>query len=169
VLLLGAVVVIVVLATGDKKKPRPETPWVSTELTGDSVIEKQRDKTAPADRPPPPQPSAEIMAQAKAIVQEMAADSTAADRLYDEAMTAKQANDTATWKAKLLEAKEHYENIMHRWNNEVITAIDDDLPSPAPHGYDAEDVANYYLGAEGQKVSKAITRLAYVKKQLGVQ
>jgi hypothetical protein len=165
VLLVAVIAVIVVVAGKDKPKKKPD--YVSTELTADSKVDKAPAMAKKPERAPPPEISKEIIERAKELVTEMEDDRTQGEALYDEAMTAKQSGNRDKWKAKLNEAKSHYLNIKEKWNEEIIEEILGELPPDCE--WDAEEVANYYLGKEGGKVSKALERLAYIKKQLGVR
>lgn len=164
VILLIGVVAVIVLVSGGKKKRKPE--FVSEEITADTKIAKKEKSEKKPDRPPPPDISPEIIEAAKGLVTEMKEDQEAGDRLYDEAMTAKQSGNLEVWKEKLNEAKDHYLNIRDKWNDRVIAEIEGELPMGCP--WDSEEVANYHLGSEGSKISRAIDRLAFIKKQLGV-
>jgi len=160
---VGVIVLIVILSSGEKKK-RQE--YVSDELTGDTPIEKG--PLPPKEiRKPAPDISPEIIERARQIVDEMDPDREAGLAAYEEAMRAKQRNDLETWKAKLNEAKEFFLNIRDKWNDEVIGDIEGELPPNCD--WDAEEVANYHLGKEGEKVSKALKTLAAIKKQLGLR
>jgi hypothetical protein len=166
IVLLVAVIGIVVLATSHKHG-RAQAPDVSHELTGDSAVP---DKTAQGpkkpERPAPPKLPDEILANAKRVVAEMVVDRKKGDALYDEAMRAKEKGDPDTWQAKLRQASLCYDRINDRWNSEVIEEIDQALPAHVPGNWDAEELANHWLGDEGNKVSAALKKLAYIKKQL---
>ena len=167
IVILGAVVAVIALGAGGKKKPKE--PYVSKELTADSnrgVTDKGGAPKRP-ERAPPPKIPLDIIETAKHIVAEMEEDKAQGDALYEEAMKAKTSGDRETWQAKLKEAAEHFGNIKERWNTEIIGEIDAALPSGCE--WDAEEVANHWLGTEGGKVAKALERLAYIKKQLGTQ
>ncbi len=163
-ILLVGVIAIIVITSGGKKKKR-KTEYVSDEITADTVIPKEEKSEKKPDRPPPPDISPEIIEAAKGIVRDLKEDKDAADALYDEAMKAKEKGDLETWKDKLNEAKSHLLNILDKWN-EIIGDIGGELPMNCP--YNEEEVANYHLGKEGQKISNALEKLAYIKKQLGV-
>ena len=53
---------------------------------------------------------------------------------------------------------------MQAWNDEIIAAIDEEIPNNPD--WDAEQVANHYLGKEGAKVQRALERYAYIRKQV---
>jgi len=159
-----AVVGVFVAMSGGKKKKRDD--YVSTELTSNSVVPKDDAASKPKkpERPPPPQISEEIIAKAKEIVAWMDGELAEANKHYEEAMAAKDGNDEELWQSKLHEARDHYLNIRERWNNEVVDEIQGELPTGSQ--WDAEEVANYYVGKEAGKITRAIERLAYVSKQL---
>lgn len=158
-----AIIGVVIAMSGKKKKPREE--YVSEELTSDSVV----NDTGPAkpklpERPPCPDISDEIITTAKEIVDWMDEELAEANKHYEEAMAAKSSGKEDEWQAKLHEARDHYLNIRERWNNEVIDEIQGELPMGCK--WDAEEVANYHVGKEGGKITKALDRLAYISKQL---
>lgn len=160
---VAVVLVIVVIAFANKPKKQKEE-YVSTELTADSKVEKNDGPAKPTRTPCPELPS-DIMDMAKQIVEEMVPKKEKADALYDEAMRAKNAGDRDTWTEKLKEAETLYNDIKYRWNEEIIGEISGlDL---ANDDWDEEQIANERLGRESEKVSKALERLAYIKKQLG--
>jgi hypothetical protein len=77
--------------------------------------------------------------------------------LYDEAMAARAAGKPEEWQEKLEEAAQALVEINDRWNEIVVS-----MP-PSDH-YDAEEVANHYLGKEGDTVRKAMQTMAAIKK-----
>ena len=158
-----AVIGVFVAMSGSKKKKRDD--YVSEELTSESIVDKSvPDKPAKPERPPPPNISPEIIAKAKEIVAWMDDELAEANKHYEAAMAAKEGGNEDDWQAKLHEAREHYLNIRERWNNEVVTEIEGELPTGCQ--WDADEVANFYVGKEAGKITKAIERLAYVSKQL---
>jgi cell division protein FtsN len=160
IVVVGVIAVVVVLS-GRKKPPKPTEP--STELTASSRVEKG---PQPTEKPkaPPPDISPEIVRVAKEIVTWMEVEESEGNRHYEDAMAAKGRGDDTTWQAKLAEAREHFLNIRERWNNEVVAEIEGELPPGCE--YDADEVANYHIGKEAGKVTKAIERLGYITKQL---
>jgi hypothetical protein len=161
--IVGGGIAAIVLLGGDSKKktpgPRP------TELTADSTVPREaRPGPAAPTRSPPPPLSEGVKAHAAEVAKEIAPLDIEAKGIYDEAMTAKAAGDEKTWQTKLKEAASVLGRIQERWNDEIIDAIQMEIPSTSD--WDAEEVANHYLGAEGQKISKALELLAAVKKQI---
>jgi hypothetical protein len=164
VLILVAGVVAVVALTG-KKKPAPKGP-PPIELTGGSKVDKTPRDTGPAkpERSPPPPLSDRVKTRAAEVVKEIEPLRVKGDALYEEAMKARSGGDEAAWQAKLKEASVHFAEIRDKWNEEIIDAIQEEIP--ATSDWDAEEVANHYLGREGQQISKALEHLAYIKKQI---
>ncbi len=163
ILLLGGVIAGVVVLGGRKDKGPPAAP--PAELTAGTQV--KRDAPAAPARPtrmPPPPLSEGVKELARGVAAAIDADRQRGDALYEEAMKAKDQGDTDLWQAKLKEAARHFNAIKDRWNNEIIDAIM--LEIPASSDWDAEEVANHYLGKEGQLIAKALERLAYIKKQV---
>ena len=168
-MVIAGVVVVVVIAVVvivmNKNKKQPEKPYVP-ELTADSRPEKSEGPVKPTRAPPPPIPD-DIMADAKSIVELMSDKKNEADTLYDEGMAAKQGGDRDTWQSKLKQAETLYNDIREQWNSDVIMAIEG--MGISNKDWDSEQIANHWLGKEGEKVSKAIERLSYIKKQLSAK
>lgn len=162
----GVLVLVVIAVIVIASKPKKEkVPYESTELTADSNVAKSERPDKPTKSPCPQIPD-DIMQMATQIVDEMGEKKSRADALYDDAMRAKQGGDRDLWKSKLNEAKDLYEDIKHRWNDEIIGELAGlDI---ANDDWDEEQIANHRLGKESEKVSKALERLAFIKKQLGV-
>ena len=160
VLLVGVIAIIVIAGGKDKKKP---VEYHSEELTADSNINKDEGPKKP-ERAPPPKISQEIIDHAKEVVIQAQDEQAKADALYDEAMKARQDGDEETWQAKLDQARDHYINIRELWNTEIVGPIDGELPSDTD--YDADEVANYWIGREAQKITKMIDKIGSINKQL---
>jgi hypothetical protein len=118
----------------------------------------------PEPEEPPPPISSEIIEVAREIVEWMATDEAKAKAAHEAAMAAKRRGDDEEWQSKLAEAREHLLNIRERWNNEVVAPIDGELPTTCK--YDADEVANYHVGREAGKVTKALEFLSAISKQL---
>jgi hypothetical protein len=127
-------------------------------VTSDAPVQKPK---KPDEPPPPPYPNidaAKILA-IKAKVKDFDPLIEKGQALYDEAMKFKNAGKDAEWQAKLREAAKPFEEVKDAWN-EIIA----EMPSSAD--YTEEDVANHYLGKEGNRVTKALSTLAGLKKQM---
>ena len=163
VLLIGVVAIIVIAGGKDKKKPQN---YVSEELTADSVVDKGATGPTKPNRPPPPKISDEIVLHAKEIVTQAEAEEEIGNTLYEEAMTARRDGDEKTWQSKLDEARGHFINIKELWNNEIVAAIVDELDAmPSDNGYDADEVANYWIGKEAGKITKMLDKIGMITKQ----
>lgn len=160
-ILLVGVIAVIVIASGGKKKRRVMEP--EPEVTGDTRVSRSVDVPREPEQPPP-DISPEIIQIAKEIVAWMGAEEALAKAAHEAAMEAKHRGDDETWQAKLAEAREHLLNIRERWNNEVVAEIDGELPTGCK--YDADQVANYHVGREAGKVTKALEFLSAISKQL---
>lgn len=161
VLLVGVVVLVLVL--GGKKK-KPPTNYVSEELTADSNVSKGDVEPKKPERPPPPKIRDEIIQAAKALVADAKLEQEAGDAHYEEAMDARRAGDEETWQSKLTEARDHYINIREMWNEQIEAPIDDELPTGSE--WEADEVANYWLGKEAEKINKMLKNIGAINKQL---
>jgi hypothetical protein len=99
------------------------------------------------------------MTKAKALAKSFEAPAAEAQRLYDEGMKAKKAGDDATWQSKMSEASRVLQGVQDEWN-ELI------LQLPQTKDYDQEQVANHYLGHEGNTVTRALTLLSNIHKTM---
>ncbi len=163
ILLIGGVIGAVVILGGDKKKPTNNTTPV--ELTANSNVGREATpKPAKPTRSPPPPLSDAVKERAKSVAADIDGERKLGDALYDDAMRAKEKGDTDLWQKKLKEAARHFNAIKDRWNNEIIDSIMEEIPQSSD--WDAEEVANHYLGKEGQLIAKALEKLAYIKKQI---
>jgi len=163
ILLVVGVIAVFAIMSGDKKKKRVEED-PSFYPTSETVVEKGPSGPAEPERAPPPKISPEIIDVAKEIIVWMETEVEQGNRHYDDAMAAKTKGDEDTWQSKLEEAREHFQNINERWNEEIIAEIDGELPPGC--AWDAEEVANHWIGRESGKVSKAVKRLGYINKQM---
>lgn len=161
ILLIGVIAVVIIASGGKERRPVPET---YEEVTGETKVERNVEAPREPDRPPPPDISPEIIQVAKEIVEWMATDEAKAKTAHEAAMAAKQRRNDEEWQAKLTEAREHLLNIRERWNNEVVAEIEGELPMSCP--YDADEVANYHVGREAGKVTKALEFLSAISKQI---
>ena len=162
VLVVGVIAVIAIMGK-DKKKKRVEED-ASFYPTAETVVDKSESMPVEPERPPPPKISPEIIDAAKEIVGWMEGEVAEGNRHYDEAMAAKQKGDEKLWQSKLEESSGHFHNINERWNNEIIAEIEGELPPGCK--WDAEEVANHWVGKESGKITKAIKRLGYITKQM---
>ena len=157
VVALVAIVIILVVVMGGKDEPRPEAPSVpvSTTPVGPAA------KAGPVVKPAAPYPKIDdaLISKAKALVKTFDAPAAAGDRLYDDGMRAKKSGDDKTWQKDMEEAMSKYQEIQDAWN-ELIAQM------PKSKDYDEEQVANYYLGHEGNQVTKYLTRLQAIRKTL---
>ncbi len=163
IVVIIAVIGVIAVAVGSKAKKKE--PYVSTELTADSNVEKPVAPVKP-QRSPPPNLPADVIASAKEVVLDAADKKARGDALYDEAMAAKAAGDRDTWQAKLKEASVLFNDIKESWNN-VIGDIEG--LGVSNNDWDSEQLANHWLGKEGGKITKFLEPLAYIKKQLGAK
>jgi hypothetical protein len=154
VAVIGALALVVVLATKGKKEPPPKVePPPAPETPAPAVASTPK---PPAEKPYPPL-DPKVLADAKAIAAKVEEPARRADVLYNEAMEARKAGNDDVWQQKLAEASEILEQVQDEWN-ELLARI-----QPG-NGYDEEQIANHWLGPEGRKVSKALERLAAIKK-----
>jgi hypothetical protein len=154
VVVVGLLGLVVLLATRNKT----ETPSRVVEQpppVAPPPVEPEKPK-APAAKPYPPIDAA-VLADARAIAARVEEPHKKADALYNEAMAARKDGNDELWQQKLAEASEILEQVQDEWN-EVLARI-----QPG-NGYDEEEIANHWLGPEGRKVSKALERLAAIKK-----
>jgi hypothetical protein len=155
-----AVIGVIAFAVGGKDKKKE--PYVSTEMTADSRVDKADAPVKPT-RPPAPKLPADIISAAKDVVTDSADKKAQGDTLYDEAMKAKAAGDSETWQAKLHDAEALFIDIRDAWNG-VIGDIEGSGITTSD--WDAEQLANRWLGKEGDKITRMMEPLAYIKKQL---
>jgi hypothetical protein len=158
VIVLGGIGAIVAVSASGKKKPNappPQTPQPTVAQT----------PKPPENRPPPPPPYPDLpasrVAEIKAEVRALKVDEAArrAQKLYDEALTAKNSGDEATWQTKLREAEAELGPIQDAWN-EIEASM------PSTKDYDEAEVANHYLGDEANSIRKATEVLSRISKQL---
>jgi len=156
VLVVGAVGLIVALSSGgsDERDRAPETSY-----TPPPPPSSQPDVPQP---PPYPPISAGLKQKAKDIAREAAEIKKEGEKIYQEAMAARRADDQDLWQAKLGEASDLFLGIQDLYN-ELLEEMYDEIPSDCP--YDVEEVANHYLGREADTITRAISRLTDIKKQ----
>ena len=153
------VIAVIVLASKPKKQ---KEEYVSTELTADSKV----DDTAKPDKPkrlPAPDIPDDIRDMAQEIVANMEQVRPKADALFDQGVEAKQAGNLEKWKEKMGEAVELYDGIRAEWNGLVEEVMGLGIEN---NDWDAEQIVNHHLASEGGKISDALKKLAYIKKQL---
>jgi hypothetical protein len=154
---VGIIVALVVVMSGDKK---PKPPPAIVEAPPVAVAPPTASSVPPAATPPPfPPVDPKILEQARAVAKKSAEPAERAKAIYDEAMKARKGGDDALWQKKLLEADELLTTIQDEWN-EVIQQM------PSSKDYDEEEVANHYLGKEGQQITKALMLIPAIKKSL---
>ena len=154
-------VVIAVIVMASKPKKQKEE-YVSTELTADSQVDKPDKPDAPKRLPAPDIPD-DIRDMASEIVANMQSARPKADALFDEGVKAKQAGDLELWKEKMYEAVEIYDGIRAEWNGVIEEVMGLGIEND---DWDAEQIVNHHLASEGGKISEALKKLAYIKKQL---
>jgi hypothetical protein len=155
VVVVGVIAAIAILTSKGKDKPKVAPTTVAPPpRTG-------AEKPAEPQRPPPPPVSEEIKTQARTLVTEAQELAKQGESLYAEAVAAKNKGDDDLWQQKLREAQQPFQEILDRWN-EIIAQ----MPTDLPHGWDEEEVANYWLGKEGDQITKMIGRAHDISKQL---
>jgi hypothetical protein len=164
IVLLVGVIAIIAFVGGKKKNPAPA--YVSEELTADSNVNKGDGAAKEAPREPPPKISDALISNAKAILEQAREEEALGDALYEEAMNARRDGNEASWQDKLDKARSHYINIKEMWNDEIIAAVQEELEAmPSDGGYDADQVANYWIGKEAGKITKMLDKLGMITKQ----
>lgn len=148
---LGAVVYFA--AQGNSRKPTP--PPIEEEMLQPAPVEVGPDGKP---RMPPPQLPAQLKEQAQELVREARGLRTEAEAIYKVANDAKKAGDEDLWQEKLREAAAILMGIKDGYN---------DLIGEMPHNddWDEEQVANHYLGAEADSITRAMQRLIDIQKQ----
>ena len=153
-------IVLVVLAgvvyfatQGGKKNPTPPPPPEETLQPGPV-------ETGPGEKPrlPPPELPAHLKEEAQALVREARELRQQGEEIYKEANGAKQAGDEERWQEKLREAAGVLQGIKDGYNSLIEQMPEND-------DWDAEQVANHYLGAEADSISRAMQRLIDIQKQ----
>ena len=154
---VGLVVLLIVLASG-KKEPPPR----AVDRTPEEAPAQPAAPPKPKEPEAPPYPPVEpkVLEDARALVRRFAEPAARANALYDDAVKAKHAGNDDLWQKKLAEADELLEPINDEWNEKVIARM------PASKDYDEEQVANHWLGKEGQELTRALRNLPAIKKSL---
>lgn len=153
---VGVIVLAIALFSGGGKKPSapPSPPPMAP-----APVPPRAEAPVVPSKPPPPALSDAIRKEAGDLTTKAKDLASQGEKIYEEAMAAKRAGDEETWQAKLEEASVPYYEIQDLWNELIVQMpTSDDWP-------DAEDVANYHLGTEGDLISKALSRLHDIQKQ----
>jgi hypothetical protein len=154
---VGIIVALIVVMGGDKKK-KPAPSVAAAPPAAPSTPEARPVPSTPAPPPFPPL-DPKVLEQARAVAKKSAEPAERAKAIYDEAMKARKSGDDALWQKKLLEADEILTVVQDEWN-EVIQQM------PTSKDYDEEEVANHYLGKEGQQITRALSLIPAIKKSL---
>lgn len=153
---VGVIALIVFLASGQGSK-NEETLRASPTPTMHPTNPRASQPEAP-EPPPYPAISMDIKRRAMDVANQAKELQKKGEAVYEEAMAARREDDQDLWQEKLAEANDYFYEIRELWN-ELIAEM------PSNEHYDEEQVANHYLGREGSIVSKALSRLADIKKQ----
>lgn len=154
VLVVGVVGLIVALSSGkDNDNPPPRRASYESSTTNTPSYEPD----IPAPPPYPALPS-HLKTRAREIAEEAKSLQKKGDAVYKDAMAAHQSGNTELWQEKLQEASDYFYEIQELYN-ELIAEM------PSNNDYDEEQVANHYLGAEADVISRALRKLADIKKQ----
>ncbi len=156
VLVVAAVLVLViVLASGGKKRPEA-TPAQAAPTASTPAAPAYRNETGKRRMPPPDLPP-NLRKQAQDVVAKARELGPKIESLYQEAGRAQAAGNETLWQAKLREASRYCEQVMDAYND-LIGQM------PSNDDWDEEEVANHYLGAEADVVSRALRRYNAIRK-----
>lgn len=154
VIVLGVLGAVVFFASqGSSRKPAPLPP-------AEDTIQPAPVDVGPGEKPriPPPDLPSHIKDAAQELVREARGLRQEGETIYKQANDAKKAGDEDLWQAKLREAAAVLQQIKDGYNDLIVEM-------PTNNDWDEEQVANHYLGAEADSITRALNRLSDIQKQ----
>ncbi|MHC5009601.1 MAG: hypothetical protein ACYTG6_01485 [Planctomycetota bacterium] len=156
-IVLGVIALVVVLSAGKDDEPRPSAP--PPEVAG---TRPTPETPAAPERPPPPDLPPTLLEEARQLLPQYEELAAQAKAVYGEALRAHEAGDDDLWQEKLGEAALLYGEIKDGWNDLIWR-----IPTTTAWD-DPDEIANYHMGREQEKISRLLRPLKDIEKQRNI-